>query len=178
MVNLKEASDRSDRQYQEMQDELRADSFTNLCRQERLAEKRFWLRKREMEVTSNNVDEISVKDNEDQEVSSNEEQVTEQLDELAKNLKIVKATALGEEYHHSQADQVSTDILFAIHIYTVISVVLYCGLVLIPVHSVYVQKGYAFNRSVYAVSRWYCTTCFALGYIPLMTHIELCTTWK
>ena len=139
MVNLKEASDRSDRQYWEMQDELRAEGFTNLCCQERLAEKRFWLKKREMEVTSN-VEENSVKDKEEQELSSNDEQVTEQLDELVKNLKIVMATALGEEYYHSQADQVSTDILFAIHIYTVISVVLYCGLVLIPVHSVMCKK--------------------------------------
>ena len=57
-----------------------------------------------------------------------------------KNLKVVMATALGEEYYHSQADQVSTDILFAIHIYTVISVVLYCGLVLIPVHSIMFKK--------------------------------------
>ena len=112
MVNLKEASDRSDRQYWEMQDELRAKGFTNLCRQERLAEKRFWSKKRKMEVTSN-VEESSVKDKE-QELSSNEEQVTDQLDELVKNLKIVVATALGEEYYHSQGDQVSTDILFAI----------------------------------------------------------------
>ena len=144
MVNLKEASDRSDRQYWEMQDELRAEGFTNLCHQERLAEKHFWLKKREMEVTSNNVEEKSVKNKEEQELSSNEKQVTEQLDELAKNLKIVIATALGEECYHSQGDQVSTDIWFAI--YTVISVVLYCGLVLIPVHSIcYVQKGYAFQ---------------------------------
>ena len=116
-----------------MQDELRAEGFTNLCHQERLAEKRFWLKKREIEATSN-VEESSVKDKEEQELSSNDGQVTEQLDELVKNLKIVMATALGEEYYQSQADQVSTDILFAIHIYTVISVVLYCGLVLIHVH--------------------------------------------
>ena len=97
-----------------MQDELRAEGFNNLCRQERLAEKRFWLKKRKMEVTSN-VKESSVKE---QELSSNEKQVTEELDELVKNLKIVKATALGEECYHSQGDQVSTDILFAIYIYT------------------------------------------------------------
>ena len=108
MVNLKEASDRSDRQYWEMQDELRAEGFNNLRRQERLAEKRFWLKKRKMEVTSN--------DKEEQELSNNEKQVTEELDELAKNLKIVKATALGEECYHSQGGQVSTDILFAIYI--------------------------------------------------------------
>ena len=72
MVNLEEASHRSDRQYWEMQDELRAECFTNLCRQERLTEKRFWLKKREME-------ESSVKDNEEQELSSNDEQVTKQL---------------------------------------------------------------------------------------------------
>ena len=107
MVNLKEASDRSDRQYWEMQDELRADGFTNLCHQERLAEKRFWLKKKEMEVTSN-VEESTVKDKEEQELSSNDEQVTEQLDELVKKLKIVMATALGEEYYHSQADQVGS----------------------------------------------------------------------
>ena len=128
-----------------MQDELRAEGFTNLCRQERLAEKRFWLKKREMEVISN-VEESSVKDKEEQELSSNDEQVTEQLDELVKNLKIVMATALGEEYYHSQADQVSTDILFAIHIYTVISVVLYCGLVLIPVHSIILVKRVCFHQ--------------------------------
>ena len=76
MVNLEEASDRSDRQYWEMQDELRAGGFTNLCRQKRLAEKRFWSKKREMEVTSN-VNESSVKDKKEQELSSNDEQVME-----------------------------------------------------------------------------------------------------
>ena len=104
MVNLKEASDRSDRQYWEMQDELRAEGFTNLCRQERLTEKGFWLKRkkeREMEVTSN-VEESSMKDK--QELKS----ITEQLQGLERRLKVVVATSLKEELHQCEADQVST----------------------------------------------------------------------
>ena len=117
LVNLKEGSDRSDRQYWEMQDELRAEGFTNLCHQERLAEKCFWLKKkkkkkekeeltskeREMEITS-------VRDKQVQELSSNREEqrmiCMEQLEGLKKRLKVVVATAMKEELYHCEADQV------------------------------------------------------------------------
>ena len=81
MVKLKERSDRSDKRYWDMQDDLRTEGFTNLCRQERLSEKRFWLKrqKKKMEVTSN-VKESSVRDKEEQELKI----ITEQLQGLKK----------------------------------------------------------------------------------------------
>ena len=126
LVNLEEGSDRSDSQYWEMQDELRAEGFTNLCRQERLAEKCFWLKKKkkkEKELTSKEreMEITSVGDKQVQELSSNREEqrmiCMEQLEGLKRRLSVVVATAMKEELYHCEADQVLYLDIF-IHMHT------------------------------------------------------------
>ena len=106
--------DQSDVEYAQIMKELKTESFSNRCRQERLREHLWRLEKKEgelkTEVDRPEAEQSRTRTDVEEELHSNhgcQEKIRDQLQGLEKRLKVVEATAGVEEHMQEQGDEAS-----------------------------------------------------------------------
>ena len=106
--------DQSDVEYAGIMKELKTEIFSNQCRQERLGEHLWRLKKREEQLKTEmdrpEVEQSKTKSDLEEDLSDNlchQEKLREQLQGLEKRLRVVEATASMEELMQDKADEVN-----------------------------------------------------------------------
>ena len=108
--------DQSDVEYAELMKELETEMFSNQCCQERLGEHLWSLQKKrgklQSELERAGSEESRARSHLEEELCSNDEQqegLRQQLQELEKRLRVLKATASAEELMQDEATEVHVD---------------------------------------------------------------------